>query len=319
MKIEEFDARFLEYCKQRIAHLKMVPFVPEQEIDEPRCLARRALYRDHAVVGADVHRLGHRQRTQLRLLDARLGGVGAVGEKDVGTALCDEFAVGIAARRRWRRIRTAGELQGLGRKLLKRALAALLLDALEHQPGIVARRVGLRRRGAELDRRIEQAIDQRLGRHIDRRRDQGAHRVAREATNRASLAGRLQCSRMRHVGRGEHVGAFALRDAILQQARRAEREAHANAGLAAFERLRRLGQRTAQTAGGEHAQFGLGLRLHHRPRGSQRYGHRPRAHVGLAARRAAADVLHKRDPLSSICMTASVRKRAASRDMNSAP
>lgn len=34
MKIEDFDAKFLEYCKSRIAHLKMVPFVPEQEIDE---------------------------------------------------------------------------------------------------------------------------------------------------------------------------------------------------------------------------------------------------------------------------------------------
>jgi tetratricopeptide (TPR) repeat protein len=34
MKIEEFDARFLEYCKSRIAHLKMVPFVPEQDVED---------------------------------------------------------------------------------------------------------------------------------------------------------------------------------------------------------------------------------------------------------------------------------------------
>ena len=34
MKIEDFDAKFLEYVKSRIAHLKMVPFVSPQELDE---------------------------------------------------------------------------------------------------------------------------------------------------------------------------------------------------------------------------------------------------------------------------------------------
>ena len=62
------------------------------------------------------------------------------------------------SRRRWRRGRPAGQLERLRAEPVERIGDAVLLDPPEHLPGVVARRVGLRRRSAELDRRVEHAL-----------------------------------------------------------------------------------------------------------------------------------------------------------------
>src|SRR6266704_5932102 len=94
----------------------------------------------------------------------------------------------------WRRLsaRTAGELQGLLLELRERT-GPERVGFAEHLPRIVARRVGPRRRGAELHVRIEHPIEQCCGIDHQVRPHEGTKLVAGKQHYRPSALCLGQC------------------------------------------------------------------------------------------------------------------------------
>ncbi len=127
------------------------------------------------------------------------------------------------------------------------------IDFVEHQPGVVAGGVGLWRRGAELDGRIEQTIDKIRARQPECWLGESAKIVAGEHddANRATISEQFQ--RMSHIGRGEQIGPLAVFDASAQDARRPEIRRHRDTGCTRVARAD-LADDLAQAAGGEHMQ-----------------------------------------------------------------
>src|SRR5262249_13208383 len=147
-----------------------------------------------------------------------------------------------------RRIRAADELQRLA--LERRESARTQLVGLaKYFPGIVTGRVGARRRGAELDGRIEHRIEQRRGRDRQPGPRQRAELIVREEHDRAALLGGGERLRMLHVGGGEDLRRGAADDLVLERSRGAELRLHLDAGCG-LECRASFGERGAQTAGG---------------------------------------------------------------------
>ena len=113
---------------------------------------RGAVHHGQAVVGADRERVGQCDDLLRRVLALRGQRIGAIGQENIGRTLRDELAIDRAALRRGRARGPAGELQ---RFLLERGGGACLelLGFTKNLPGVIAGRIGLRRRGAELDSR----------------------------------------------------------------------------------------------------------------------------------------------------------------------
>ena len=212
------------------------------------CAKRSAAAGDHGetVIGTDCDAFGQLHDLLLGILFLRLVGGGAISEENVGASFADVPTVGIAAGGRLGAIGTSGELRRL---LLQRGPrpGPDRFRLGKHLQGIVAGRIGLRRRGGELDRRIEHALEQARAVDLEASLDQRAKPVAREQLHGPAFLRRAERLRMFHVGRGEHVGTGTAGDLIFQQSGRTVFGLHIVSSFR-LERLRHLAQGGAETA-----------------------------------------------------------------------
>ncbi len=189
---------------------RSLALVAKSEVGKALRGFRRAVDHGQPVIGAD--------RQFIREIDPLLAGIlrlgrhdiGAIGQEDVGAAFRHVPAIGAAAGRRRGAGAAAGELQRLARERRRRARAdgAGLAEDFD---SIVAGGVRQRRRGAELDGRIEHAVEQRRRSSHSSPGRASAHSVLRaKQTTGPALAGIVQGLRMRRVGGGENV-RFARR------------------------------------------------------------------------------------------------------------
>ena len=123
-----------------------------------------------------------------------------------------------------------------------------LLGLAKHLPGVIAGRIGLRRRGAELDLR-DRACGRAASAGVDLEAGprQRAQPVAREQHDRAAALRRGQRLRVLHVGGGEHLGLAPRGDLVLQQSRTRRTSPAPCRRLRRLESLRR--PRSARRAG----------------------------------------------------------------------
>jgi hypothetical protein len=150
---------------------------------------------------------------------------------------------------RWARaIGPAGQQQRLGFQRRARARTNSFRPP-EQREGVVAGRIGARRRGAEPQRGIEHALQQRSRRHVEPRPRDGAQRVAREEHGRA-VALAAHSFRMLHVGGGEHLEGLTAGDPLSQQSGGRVGLRDRAAAWCTFESLCHLGERRPQRAGG---------------------------------------------------------------------
>jgi hypothetical protein len=92
------------------------------------------------------------------------------------------------------------------------ASGAQCIGAAEHLPGVVAGRIGLWGRSAELDRRIEQALEKVCGRQADLWDGDTAQSVAREHRDTSCAAVSQQLEGVSHICRREQVGMLTFLD-----------------------------------------------------------------------------------------------------------
>ncbi|KAF0121345.1 MAG: hypothetical protein FD152_3875 [Xanthobacteraceae bacterium] len=157
------------------------------------------------------------------------------------------MAIGVAPGRDGRAGGPARQLQRLGLERRPRPRTHGFRPR-EDLVGVVARRVRPRRRGAELDRRIEHPFQQGRRRHLQPRLHEGAQFVAGEEDHGPGLARCRQRLRMRHVGGGEDFRLLASGDGVADEARGPVRLGDGRAARGG-EGLRDLGQRAAKAAG----------------------------------------------------------------------
>jgi len=124
----------------------------------------------------------------------------------------------------------------------------------EHRPCIVAGGVGLRRRGAELDRRVGQTIEKIFCREPDLRHRNTAQCIAREHRDPDCAAVLQQFERVPHICRSEQVDVLTLLDALAQQTRRTKLGGDRRAGCL-FIVLLDLAHDLSETSRGEDVQL----------------------------------------------------------------
>jgi len=153
----------------------------------------------------------------------------------------------------------------------------------EHRPCIVAGGVGLRRRGAELDRRVGQTIEKIFCREPDLRHRNTAQCIARKHRDPDCAAVFQQFERVPHIGRSEQIGTLALFDALAQQTRGTKLGGDRRAGRL-FIVFADLAHDLPEAACGEDAQLFGCPRIGHRRHAKRRKQQQAQDHATIRRR-----------------------------------
>src|SRR5581483_7807176 len=148
----------LSRCKA-VARQDLLTLRGHDEVCKLLRRGRRTRYDGQSVVGSNGQIVRQRHDLLAGIFFLCRQRIRAIGQENVGPCFRDVPAIDRAPGRRRGAVRGTGQLQGF---FLQRRLRAGpdRFGLAEDREGIVAGRIGLRRRGAELDARIEHALEQ---------------------------------------------------------------------------------------------------------------------------------------------------------------